>query len=442
MRESAEIMNESEESRKEECLQYFQKAPVLRKLLEGFCEKYRSFGSVTGTVCLRNLNSEAIEALEGLMGKNYHGKKSTVISAENVQKALDSSRFGGVSLAELAAMSYQGELKSKRQEKQEDQEAYRRLLEDFLQQEGDSIAGRWLKGIMNHAKEEDMGAYRIQERLLHKKYRDDKNSLERELPIFLDALNRLPVWEGQYEYLPVFAARVSGNPHYFDEGQSGTLLLYYALNAVLELRQEVSANMPAELRHQIFLASGIIRDTMSNDAMIYGIRGHTQKGEHLGLRGFYEQQESVSITLSTILKLTGVSCRESAIYVVENPVVFAKLTENPEVSTMCVNGQPNQAVLQFLDLVAAGGAQIFYNGDFDPEGLLIAQRLKNRYGEKLTFWHYEESDYQQAVSEEILSERRLKMLLGVTSPELLCIAECIRRTGKAGYQENMCMKLM
>ena len=46
-------------------------------------------------------------------------------------------------------------------------------------------------------------------------------------------------------------------------------------------------------------------------------------------------------------------------------------------------------------------------------------------------------DYEMCVSEQKISPRRLRMLESVMDPELKGTAEAVKRTGKAGYQENM-----
>lgn len=48
-----------------------------------------------------------------------------------------------------------------------------------------------------------------------------------------------------------------------------------------------------------------------------------------------------------------------------------------------------------------------YSGDMDPEGLLIAQRLVNRYP-SLHLWHYEIDDYKAALSNQKASEKECR----------------------------------
>ena len=81
----------------DECLKYFQERPVFGRILEGFREKYFSYGKFAGTVVIKNLSEKDREDLEGFLGRNYHGKKSAAISAERFSRALSRSRFGMIS---------------------------------------------------------------------------------------------------------------------------------------------------------------------------------------------------------------------------------------------------------------------------------------------------------------------------------------------------------
>ena len=75
-----------------------------------------------------------------------------------------------------------------------------------------------------------------------------------------------------------------------------------------------------------------------------------------------------------------------------------------------MNGQPRLASLMILELLARTGTHVFYSGDLDPEGLLIAQKLARFYPETFDYYHMTPEDYCECISNEIISPRRLKML--------------------------------
>ena len=75
---------ESEQLKK--CVEYFRQNSVWEKVLNGFFEKYASYGRFSGSVRVQSLSPEELEELEGFFGKSFHRQKSVTISAEKFQK--------------------------------------------------------------------------------------------------------------------------------------------------------------------------------------------------------------------------------------------------------------------------------------------------------------------------------------------------------------------
>ena len=189
-----------------------------------------------------------------------------------------------------------------------------------------------------------------------------------------------------------------------------------------------------------FLKAGLLKDDVSNYALAAGIRAESRSGRnHAGMEGFLKEGEPVQIPLSVIAGWKSASCPENRMYIVENPSVYAVLCGkwDRKCGLMCMNGQPRFSSLLLLDLLARSGTEVWYGGDIDPEGLLIAQRLKRYYKGQFRCWHMSADDYAMCMSTESVSQRRLKMLEKVEDPELKRTAEALQKSGKAGYQENM-----
>lgn len=55
---------------------------------------------------------------------------------------------------------------------------------------------------------------------------------------------------------------------------------------------------------------------------------------------------------------------------------------------MCMNGQPRLAGLMVLELLAKSGTRVYYAGDLDPEGILIAQKLSRYYKRRISLLAY------------------------------------------------------
>lgn len=427
-----------------QCLEFFLSDATLKSLLEGFVDKYISLGHVGGTVVLKGLELEQIEVLEGLFSRNYHGRKSISISADKVQGALDKSRYQGIFLEKLLQEYCAGELKGRKAQRLEREKRERDFFRRISKEYENTCAGDWMQELLLTHEPPYM--------TFRQRYREDEGAAEIFITTMLHAVNELPIIKDEYCYLPIFATMVTGDPHYFDRGGENLNVLFCAITFYTAKHVpsfQVSKGVflsRAEQSQELLLAAGILRDDISNNTICYGIRAFSRSHrEHGGIEGFFLSGEPVLLSLRAVLDLEKIICGGGRIYVVENPSIFSKLTEKgrmeenkaAEISFMCTSGQPKLASLLLLDKIAESGNQIFYGGDFDPEGLLIADRFKSRYGEKLQFWNMHKENYLNALSGKELTDRRLGMLDRLEDPSLREIAEEMRKEGKAGYQEKI-----
>ena len=445
-----------------ECLRYFQERPVFGKLLCGFREKYLSYGRFAGTVTLKNLKESEREDLEGFLLRNYHGKKSASVSAERFEKALSGSRFAGISGKDVLELYFREPVEGRKEQRQREDRQWTALL-DRAKKEAGSLAVRWIDEIS------EMLSGEISERrrtaaessreaaggfLSYLKKRDREaggnlDEAERLLMLGVRILDALPVGKVSdpsgmpARYLAVFAAEITGNPHAFDAGtKDGKYLEMLAEWYVrrTEMEEGVDRGFSAFRKQRLYLKAGLLQDDVSNYALAAGIRAKNRKGKlHAGMEGFLEEGEPVQIPLSVIAGWKSASCPGTRMYIVENPSVYAVLCGkwDRKCGLMCMNGQPRFSALLLLDLLSQSGIEVWYAGDIDPEGLLIAQRLKRYYQGEFHYWHMSAVDYEMCMSAEPISQRRQKMLEKVEDPELKATVEALQKSGKAGYQENM-----
>ncbi len=453
-----------------ECVAYFKSKKGFHRLMNGLKEKYVSLGHIGGTMILSHLSSEEKETLEGFFGKNFREHKSATISAAKFQEALNHSRFDGVSLEELLQSYFGGLLETKKERLSNLQRKYKDFFQNILKDYQNTLSGRWLLEVVECRGNEYQ--YLIQ------KYKESKTELEILLRTTLSAGNALPVLDGHKERLAVFAAKQCGDPHYFDEGTSGNRLLTYIIrkyvtregagsnhtinsNHVYSARKEY---YQTELKNELFYYAGLLKDDISNYTMIYGLRCRKENGEfHQGVEGYCKERQPVFLTLLTLGEVVSIQPAQSKrsmqweqsnqtkrleqsnqselkkVYIVENPAVFAELAATvPEgTSLVCTNGQLRLASLVLLDLLYKEGYQMYYAGDFDPEGLVIADRLKRRYEEQLYLWRYGVEDYRYAISNVKLSELRLKKLQGLGNSDLIRVGKYLEEEKLAGYQEKL-----
>lgn len=90
-----------------------------------------------------------------------------------------------------------------------------------------------------------------------------------------------------------------------------------------------------------------------------------------------------------------------------------------------------------MDLFAKLGIRVYYAGDLDPEGILIAQKLSQYYKGEFHYWHMETADYEKCRSEEVISPKRMKILERITDGRLKPVVDRSEEYGTAGYQEML-----
>ncbi|WP_373213519.1 TIGR02679 domain-containing protein [Ruminococcus sp. 5_1_39BFAA] len=420
------------------CVEYFRERPVFEKVLRGFREKYISYGTFSGTVTVRNPKEEELADLEGFFQKNYHGQKSISVSAARFEKALEESRFGGVEPKEILELYFQEEMTGKKEQKKEEERKWQQIFAKLREQ----CAGTWAKKWITEMEEQKNGMYSY----LRKLWRESGKNMEEVRSILLlgiRILNHFPYRQDKIEYLAVFAAMMTGNPHAFDDGAKDGPFFRMLVEWDTEhrnIRVENSDIFPALQRQRLYLAAGILRDDMSNYVMISGIQAWNRDGNpHAGMDGFQREGDPVQVPLSVVAGWTRTECPDRELYIVENPSVFAMLCRKwrGKKACMCMNGQPRLSSVLLLDLLAEAGIKIYYAGDFDPEGLLIAQKVKQYYKGETVYWHMSVEEYERSRSSERISEKRRKALERITDADLEDLAEAIRKSGVAGYQENV-----
>ena len=416
-----------------EAVEYFKKKPVYEKLFNEFKKKYESHGKIGGIAVLIGLSTGDKEDISNFLMKDFTSEEEVRVSAKSFEKALQKSRFSSLTTLDIITHYFGIKLRTNKEKSEEDVGKRAEYLAELTGYTDKAYIKEWLTGVFCTGAD---GAV-----VIARSYNADKNELKIILQKLIKAIPMLPYFQGgkKKELLAVFAAQAAGNPHFFDDNTLAGNLLTAFLRDYFRFGYEDDLS-EAENRSNVLFKAGLIKDTLSNDVIAYGIRGRCVDGSlHKGMEGFLHQKEPVKLSLLTLANLeeTFTNSVDRRIYIVENPAVFSILISRfPEKSFVCSYGQIRRAVFMLLDLFDKN-IVFSYAGDFDPEGLLIAERLKKRYGDRLTFWKYEPDIYLKYMSEEKLTNQRIKKLDGVRDAALLKIAELMREEGRAAYQESM-----
>ena len=416
-----------------EAVEYFKKKPVYEKLFNEFKKKYESHGKIGGIAVLTGLSTGDKEDISSFLMKDFTSEEEVRVSAKLFEKALLKSRFSSLTTLDILTHYFGIKLRTNKEKSEEDVGKRAEYLAELTGYTDKAYIKEWLTGVFCTGAD---GAV-----VIARSYNADKNELKIILQKLIKAIPLLPYFQGgkKKELLAVFAAQAAGNPHFFDDNTLAGYLLTAFLRDYFRFGYEDDLS-EAENRSNVLFKAGLIKDTLSNDVIAYGIRGRCVDGSlHQGMEGFLHQKEPVKLSLLTLANLeeTFTNSVDRRVYIVENPAVFSILTSRfPEKAFICSYGQIRRAVFMLLDLFNKNTV-FSYAGDFDPEGLLIAERLKKRYGERLIFWKYETDIYLKYMSEEKLTKQRIKKLDGVRDATLLKIAELMREEGRAAYQESM-----
>ncbi len=416
-----------------EAVEYFKKKPVYEKLFNEFKKKYESHGKIGGIAVLTGLSTGDKEDISGFLMKDFTSEEEVRVSAKLFEKALLKSRFSSLTTLDILTHYFGIKLRTNKEKSEEDEGKRAEYLAELTEYTDKAYIKEWLTGVFCTGAD---GAV-----VIARSYNADKSELKIILQKLIKAIPMLPYFQGgkKKELLAVFAAQAAGNPHFFDDNTLAGNLLTAFLRDYFRFGYEDDLS-EAENRSKVLFKAGLIKDTLSNDVIAYGIRGRCVDGSlHQGMEGFLHQKEPVKLSLLTLANLEEIFTNsvDRRVYIVENPAVFSILISRfPEKSFICSYGQIRRAVFMLLDLFDKNTV-FSYAGDFDPEGLLIAERLKKRYGDRLIFWKYEPEMYIKYMSEEKLTKQRIKKLDGVRDAALLKIAELMREEGSAAYQESM-----
>ena len=411
-----------------EAVRYFRERPVLMAAAKRFCQKYRSLGHWGGRICLRNLGTEDRQVLSAFLRRA--AVDSVTLTYTEFLAAWGKTRFAEVPLGEVLGTLYPERLTTRQQEAQGQEQRRQRLLIRLLQLYPAGPAGQWLEALMMH----------------HVRLGSPADYERRELlePV-VRALSMLPQ---TYERLPFFANRVCGNPHGLDiDAETGRLFLR-ALAYLAGYADTGSLSMV--VKNELLYDQHILREDILNFATAYGLRAWSVDGEEI----LYWREAAIvraplNVPLREIVRVGQfASCRKTAgalrVFIVENAGVFSTLLDSLQaedglcVPLLCLHGQLKTASWALLDRLAASGAALFYSGDFDPEGLLMADKILQRYPGAQA-WHFTAEEY--GPSKVVLPDSRLKKLEQVISPVLAPLVSAIRQRRQAFYQESLVSRL-
>ena len=476
----------------EEAVSYFKQNQGFDRIMKKMKNKYQSFERETpGTIIIEKPTKMEREALSGFMKKDYSKNKNISISLKKFQTRLDETRFSGVTIKQILEEYFGEEIVSNKEQKIRKRQEFEVFINNIKKYCNYVETVETIDEISNRNADEIVK--------IKKEYHKDKENLERELIKAIRAIENLP--ENQ-ESLPIFAAKVNGDPHSLDRNKlAGQFFLKFLIlkengqkieeqnickennciqnktnkvdkNDIEKSENENGAKKRLEIVNkrktktteeiaEIYYNNNVLIDEMSNMVLVRNLVALKNGHVHEGWQAFYNRHEAIQVTLYNLSQIDEISTKideykyknvksnkvdETNIkiqnldkcLIVENPGVFTNIIQDGRLKTIpivCTYGQVKLAGLILLSKLVEAGMQLYYSGDIDPEGMQIADKLKQRFRNNITLVGFNEKTYKKNKSKVILSEIRLKKLEGLKDEKLKEIAKLLQQDKVAAYEE-------
>ncbi len=428
------------------CADYLQSTQGAKRFLDGLWDQYVRLGRFGGTITITKPTAEEVNFAISVLHLKVTSKDAITVKLTRIENWFDQTRFEGVDWLSVLAHYFNKTMVTKEQQGVEaaiQRQAYIAGLKSELSQD----FTLWLEAVLANVATGTNNFWR--------QYQGDPVALRRTICDTAYAVSLLPPPSVEIPtapspmptMLPIIATAVTKNPHSFD---GGTPHRYWLLSY---LAYREGGTVPNNHQDQLSLLTrgGIVIDLAWRATQTYGLEGFDQQGKPLGWSEFSGRGEILTLNLTNLLAAETIApaagFEQNRIICYENPSVFMDAVMggvDGAQALICTGGQLHQMDLVLLERLIASNpnATLYYTGDYDPEGLGIAARLKLRFRERLVLLHYQVSDYQKCLSNEVISEQRLKQLDGDIAkvPELLPVAEQMKHLKLAGYQEQAVVK--
>lgn len=410
----------------QELAKYFKSAPIWCRIMKALRKKYESIGC-SGNIDLNDATVEECNAVTSILySKKTFTPPNLKFGLADFEKGLRNTKYNNVTLREVLESYFCQSIQTKQEKRAVQQMNKEDFKLSFYRKYKNTPCEDWL----NACFAEQKAGYQRMMRIRNA----DCMEAEQILDAVCRAVNQC-IRNQEPVQLAVFSANLTGNAHYFDRAMPAGRLLLDALAYMADM----PAGQNAETINAVYAAYSIEPDTFSGAAAL-GIRlFYENRQEHPAYRHFANTGEVCIITLANLSGICKADTNKKIVFVVENPMVFSALTETAiqcGAGLVCTFGQLKLSGIRLLDLLTKSNCKIYYAGDFDPEGLQIADKLLCRYSsESAQSWHMSCGDYRSIEKADDLSEKRLHKLKNIRSAELQEIAELLNKEKKSAHQE-------
>ena len=410
-------------------INYYKNSSAYRKMCKDLMMKYKRYGRLTGRISLKDYTDKQKVKIADFVGESVAdlGSKNDV-SVAKIESAHLDTKYGDYDLAYLASEVTGIGLSVDSDGSKPSKEAIKETIRDEIRQLLSAVRPDVLDEIMNKIYYEN-------------KYKEISLG---DIYFLGNAIEKINQRAGQFDgvnfdnyiYLAVFAAEITSNPYEFDEG---TVLGDWLFRILALTYGDKPAGMSyMEYRDRVFEHYGILLDDIFHFLSVSHMLARSNGEVNSVWSASCRNQVSWKAPLKHILK-TDLIYPElgDALILVENASVFYILSAMfNSLPIVCFHGKLRKSIWTFMDKLSKD-AKVYYAGDFDPEGLKMADDLKQAYGDMIDLSLMRMKYYEGSKPRTKIKPANLDILDKIRDEKLKEVAEAIKDTKLVGHQYNL-----
>ncbi|WP_368646229.1 TIGR02679 family protein [Alkalibacterium putridalgicola] len=417
-----------------DAVKFFKSNKVYGKLFRSFKKKYESLGRVGGGVSLASYSEEELFELATFLGmRSDKMLEKRHVTLTQFEKQLLKYKFEVDDLKTLLEAYFDEPMISNKERLENEAENKQAFFVELLSD------NPWITDWLNYLEVKSSDTYWIH-RLMDTSYETFK-AYTASLNRSIESLPDTPI------RLPVFAQKITGQPHAFDRNKElGRLLIHLlAYKQSLPLKEPLQVPSTSEDITELLLTYNILRDDITNYVTMANILAETTSDKEKVWKVACATHSVLNVPIRELLDVqalypnNGKDEAATDVWIVENSGIFSSLLDEvPNIPLVCTHGQFKLSAWKSFDLLVAEGCLLHYASDLDPEGLGMSYRLLMRYPNSVKLWKMDVESYDKAVSEdENLSDNRLNQLNIIEHPSLDSLKKAMLHKKSPGYQEAL-----
>lgn len=417
---------------------FFKADKRFERIMKELLKKFEKYGEPKGIVVINNTSLDECKAADSIINpKNAFDPPVLKFKVADFARGIKNSIYKEAELKDVLEIYFDTDIITNKDKRLIKEQTKKEFFNTVINDYSGSPSEKWLKAMSCECKY----GYKMIIKELEESAFAARNMLEN----ICGAVDSRYTSLDEPVQLAVLSASITGNSHYFDSNTISGKLLIHALAYLADIKEYKNAE---EIK-AVYAEYSIEPDSISCAAVAIGVRlFYGYKREHLAFKAFADTSDICLISSSNLSGIEYADSDNKRVYIVENQMVFTALADTAKecrLTLMCTSGQLKTAGLKLIDMLIQNGCDIYYAGDFDPEGLQIADKLCRRYEniDRFHIWRMSVKDYLCIEkSEDEISEQRLKKLLNIHTPLLTKTADEIRSVKHPAYQELLLKEMI